>query len=82
MVALLDEMLCLFPFEQPIFQNAGLKTTFVGHPLVDELEQRRMADVQRNPTLIGLFPGSREREMARLFPFDDRVFQAAEVLER
>ena len=42
MVRLLDEMLCLFPFEQPIFENAGLKTTFVGHPLVDELEEKRL----------------------------------------
>ena len=68
MVRLLDEMLCLFPFEQPIFQNAGLKTTFVGHPLVDELEDQRLANVARDATLVGLFPGSREREIARLFP--------------
>jgi lipid-A-disaccharide synthase len=68
MVRILDEMLCLFPFEQPIFQNAGLKTTFVGHPLVDELEGKRLADVERDDRLVGLFPGSREREIARLFP--------------
>ena len=68
MVALLDEMLCLFPFEQPLFENAGLKTTFVGHPLVDELEAQRVAGVRRDESLVGLFPGSREREIARLFP--------------
>lgn len=68
MVRLLDEMLCLFPFEQPIFQNAGLKTTFVGHPLVDELEEKRITGVLRDDQLVGLFPGSREREVARLFP--------------
>lgn len=68
MVRLLDEMLCLFPFEQPIFQNAGLKTTFVGHPLVDELEEKRLPGVVRDQQLVGLFPGSREREVARLFP--------------
>jgi lipid-A-disaccharide synthase len=68
MVRLLDEMLCLFPFEQPIFQDAGLKTTFVGHPLVDELEEKRDAGLRRDETLVGLFPGSREREVARLFP--------------
>ena len=68
MVKLLDEMLCLFPFEQPIFENAGLKTTFVGHPLVDELEEKRILGATRNATLVGLFPGSREREVARLFP--------------
>lgn len=68
MVRLLDEMLCLFPFEQPIFANAGLKTTFVGHPIVDELEEKRLRGAGRDPDLVGLFPGSREREVARLFP--------------
>jgi lipid-A-disaccharide synthase len=68
MARVLDEMLCLFPFEQPIFENAGLKTTFVGNPLVDELEEKRIPGVQRDEWLVGLFPGSREREIARLFP--------------
>ncbi len=68
MARLLDEVLCLFPFEPPIFANAGLKATFVGNPLVDELEEKRIANAQRDERLVGLFPGSREREIARLFP--------------
>lgn len=68
MAKLLDEVLCLFPFEPPIFKNAGLKATFVGNPLVDELEEKRIADAHRDERLVGLFPGSREREIARLFP--------------
>jgi lipid-A-disaccharide synthase len=68
MARMLDEMLCLFPFEQPIFQSAGLRTTFVGHPLVDELEEKRLPGVCRDESLVGLFPGSREREVASLFP--------------
>ena len=68
LVRVLDEMLCLFPFEQPIFHEAGLKTTFVGHPLVDELEEQRIYNISRDVDLVGLFPGSREREVARLFP--------------
>lgn len=67
MVALLDQMMCLFPFEEPIFSQAGLKTTFVGHPLVDELEAERQM-VQREKHLVALLPGSREREVSRLFP--------------
>jgi lipid-A-disaccharide synthase len=78
MVRLLDEMLCLFPFEQPIFQNAGLKTTFVGHPLVDELEEERIEGAERDVALVGLFPGSREREIARLFPM---MIEAAKGLK-
>ena len=76
MVLLLDEMLCLFPFEKPIFENAGLKTTHVGHPLVDELATAR-THTSRDPNLIGLFPGSREREIATLFPM---MLQSAKQL--
>ncbi len=67
MVKLLDEMLCLFPFEKPIFETAGLKTTHVGHPLIDELATEKLS-TPREENLIGLFPGSREREIAKLFP--------------
>ncbi len=67
MARLLDEMLCLFPFEKPIFEGAGLPTVFVGHPLVDELEERRTGE-PREEGLVALLPGSREREVARLFP--------------
>ena len=77
MARLLDEMLCLFPFEQPLFEAAGLKTTFVGNPLVDELEKNRLPGVSRDECLVGLFPGSREREIARLFPM---MIEAAQRL--
>ena len=67
MAETLDLMLCIFPFEKEIFESAGLRTEFVGHPLVDELQEKR-EDVERDGSLIGLFPGSREREVDRLFP--------------
>ena len=46
---------------------AGLRTVFTGHPLVDELAEKK-EDVERSENLVGLFPGSREREVVRLFP--------------
>lgn len=67
MAAVLDKMLCILPFEEPLFESSGLSTTFVGNPIVDELEINKI-QVNRDPTLIGLFPGSREREISRLFP--------------
>lgn len=78
MVKLLDQMMCLFPFEEPIFSEAGLKTTFVGHPLVDELEAARES-LEREQNLIALLPGSREREVSRLFPV---MLESAAVLSR
>ncbi len=78
MVELLDEVLCLFPFEPPIFQEAGLKAQFVGNPLVDELEAKRIPGAVRDDLLVGLFPGSREREIARLFPM---MIESAKLLK-
>jgi len=62
-----DLMLCLFPFEVPLFQQAGLKTSWVGHPLVDELEEKRISE-SREDGVVGLFPGSRRKEVSRIFP--------------
>lgn len=76
MARVLDEMMCLFPFEEEIFRDAGLRTTFVGHPLVDELESARKPG-ERDELLVGLFPGSREREVHRLFPM---MLDAAQCL--
>jgi len=67
MAAILDKMLCILPFEKPLYENSGLSTTFVGHPIVDELVENKI-DVARDKNLIGLFPGSREREISKLFP--------------
>ncbi len=63
----LDLMMCTFPFEKPLFEAAGLRTEFVGHPLVDSINANRRTDV-REKGLIGLFPGSRSREIERHFP--------------
>ena len=68
MARILDEVLCLFPFEVAIFEAAGLKASFVGNPLVDQLQGVLGADISRDARMVGLFPGSREREVARLFP--------------
>ena len=63
----LDLMCCLFPFEVDLFQQVGIRTVCIGHPLVQQLEAVRIAG-GREEKLVGLFPGSREREVARLLP--------------
>jgi lipid-A-disaccharide synthase len=67
MARFLDLMLCIFPFEAELYNKSGLRTVFVGHPMVDRLQSRRI-DSKRDPNLVGLFPGSRPREVARNFP--------------
>lgn len=63
----LDLMLCIFPFEKPLYEASGLRTEFVGHPMLANLEKRRI-NVARDPKLVGLLPGSREREVRRILP--------------
>ena len=68
MAALLDRMICIFPFEKALYENSGLKTNFAGHPLVDTMKERRENPPERDPDLVALLPGSREREIEALFP--------------
>ena len=63
----LDLMLCIFPFEARLYNKSGLRAKFVGHPMIDRLGSRKI-DVERDPNLIGLFPGSRRREVDKIFP--------------
>ncbi len=67
MARFLDLMICVFPFEQPMYEASGLHTIFVGHPLLEALAAEKSC-VPRDPNLLGLFPGSREREVKRIFP--------------
>lgn len=63
----LDLMLCIFPFEVELYEKSGLRTIFVGHPMIDNLSEQRIASA-RDPNLVGLFPGSRAREVRALMP--------------
>jgi lipid-A-disaccharide synthase len=69
-----DRLGVIFPFEEPLFREAGLDATFLGHPLVD-----RIADFRRSfepdaaaralgldpaRPVLGLMPGSRRNELA------------------
>ena len=63
----LDLMLCIFPFEAELYNASGLRTVFVGHPMIENLAKRRTGEA-RDPNLVGLFPGSRSREVKKILP--------------
>ena len=67
MARFLDLMLCIFPFEAELYNQSGLRTIFVGHPMIENLAKRRTGEA-RDPNLLGLFPGSRSREVNKIFP--------------
>lgn len=74
----IDLMLCIFPFESELYSRSGLRTVFVGHPMIDRLRARK-ADIQRDPNLVGLFPGSRRREVRKILPL---LIKTAQELRR
>ncbi len=69
-----NHMLALFPFEAPLYEEAGVPVTYVGHPLADLLpmtpdraamrEQMRLNN-GRGP-VFAFLPGSRQGEVRRL----------------
>lgn len=61
----LDLVLCIFPFEPDLYKAAGLPAIFVGHPMAI---QRQASNDNREGNLVGLFPGSRRREVQKIFP--------------
>lgn len=65
----LDLLLVIYPFEVNCFAGTPLKVEYVGHPLVERLNQH---DYQTNTLgsgpILSLFPGSRKKELVRNFP--------------
>lgn len=67
-----DRVACILPFEQDYFRSFGVKATFVGHPLFDELPERESRPVIDGFTagapVVGLLPGSRRGEAKKNLP--------------
>src|SRR5438093_11394433 len=74
----LDLMLCIYRFDADLYKQSGLRTIFVGHPMIEQLRDRRI-DIERDPNLVGLFPGSRSREVSKIFPI---LIETARELHR
>lgn len=68
-------MLVILPFEEGLFRSAGIPCDFVGHPLLDAMapsydrvELRKRFGLETDAPVIGLLPGSREKEVRSLLP--------------
>jgi lipid-A-disaccharide synthase len=73
-----DRLAVVLPFEQRFFGGLGLRSDYVGHPLVDRgvwptrSEARARLGVPADSRVLGIFPGSRQQEIGRLWrPFRD-----------
>lgn len=74
----IDELFALLPYEPPYFEPHGLKTDFVGHPVVeggaskgDGAAFRKEYGIAADAPLLCVLPGSRRSEIKYLLP----VFQ-------
>lgn len=74
-----DQMYVILPFEKPFYENLGYNVTFVGHPLIDAIEQFRKEalskevflskhQLNKDKKIIALLPGSRKQEISVKLP--------------
>jgi lipid-A-disaccharide synthase len=70
-----DKMLVILPFEKAFYNQFGVDVEFVGHPLLDALEQVQKGNTVRefrehnnipDKPLVAILPGSRKQEISRL----------------
>jgi lipid-A-disaccharide synthase len=81
---LVDKMAVILPFEVDTYAAKGFAVDYVGHPLLDlvkpaysKQESQKIFNLDESKTTIGLLPGSRQSEMAKLLP---EMLRAAEIL--
>jgi len=76
---LYDLLLAILPFEPPYFEKYGLKTKFIGHPIINDspdfsinnshiIDIKKNYQINENDKVILLTPGSRIGEVKRIFP--------------
>jgi lipid-A-disaccharide synthase len=69
------QALCIFPFEEKFYGDAGVPVKFIGHPLVGEVRATRdrialCAESRLDPAepLVAVLPGSRSAELRQHLP--------------
>jgi lipid-A-disaccharide synthase len=70
-----DRVIVILPFESALYDRAGVPCRFVGHPLLDDVapsydrdDLRTRFEVGGEGPVVGLLPGSREKEIRAHLP--------------
>ena len=73
-----ERMFVILPFEKDFYSRFGMDVDFVGHPLLDSLEQKKVSfsdleDFRKkfnlsDKKIIALLPGSRKQEISVMLP--------------
>lgn len=84
----ISKMLVILPFEENFYASSNVDCEFVGHPLLDDIQTPTIAErtnnrsalnLKDNDVAIGLFAGSRKREVQRIFPI---MLKSAVLLQK
>lgn len=82
----IDQLLCIFPFEEAFFREHRVPVTYIGHPLATRVrptlsreEFFRKHKLPEDRPLVAVLPGSRRNESLRHVP---ELVRAAELLGR
>jgi lipid-A-disaccharide synthase len=84
-VGVTDLLLAIFPEEARYFEKKGANVQWVGHPLLERMQQaptrenaRQLLGIKEEEKAIALFPASRQQELKYLMPV---MFQGAKILQ-
>jgi lipid-A-disaccharide synthase len=82
----IDELLCIFPFEEAFFRQQRVPVTYIGHPLATRVRPSlsredffRKHKLPEGRPLVAVLPGSRRSEALRHLP---ELVRASEILSR
>jgi lipid-A-disaccharide synthase len=84
-VSFTDKLLAIFPEEARYYQENGANVSWVGHPLIDRMQDapnrqaaRAKLGIPPEQIAIALLPASRHQELKYLLPV---IFQAAQTIQ-
>ena len=79
-----DQVLCIFPFEKPMYDEVGIAATYVGHPLANvipmqpnRLAARQALGLQPDDKVVAVLPGSRASEIQYIA---EKLFKAVALM--
>lgn len=85
LVSMTDKILAIFPEEADFFKAQGVSVSWVGHPLLDRIQDapsrqqaREKLGISADQLSIALIPASRRQELKYLLP---AIFEAAQAIQ-
>jgi lipid-A-disaccharide synthase len=82
-----DKMFVILPFEKAFYKKFNMDVEFVGHPLLDAIEQFKNREQKTNNSfkrkyslsdkkIIALLPGSRQMEIKQMLPVMKKIVES------